>query len=82
MDVPVTGSACLLPENCMNALGRVGHLVGVACLASHFGKVRRMREIFDSGVAVRASKSAMEGSRRAFPRGWKCFALFRNSSPA
>src|SRR5215472_18809993 len=59
MDVPVTGSAWVLSENCVNAFGGVGHLRSVACFALHFGNLRRMREILDGGVAAGASKSSM-----------------------
>lgn len=76
MDVPVTGSACLLPENCVTALGRVGHLFGVACLAIHSGNLRRMREIFDSGVAGGASKSAMEARGMLFCADGNAFPSF------
>ena len=59
MDVPVTGSAGVLSENCVNAFGGVGHLRSVAGFALHLGNLRRVREILDGGVAVGASKSAM-----------------------
>jgi hypothetical protein len=59
MDVPVTGRAGVLSENCVDAFGGIDHLFRVAGGALHFGNLRRMREIFDGGVAVGAAKSSM-----------------------
>lgn len=60
MDVPVTGSAGVLTENPVDAFGGVGHLFCVAGGAAHFGNLRRMRKIFDGGVAVGAAKGSMK----------------------
>src|ERR1700756_5387085 len=76
MDVPVTGSAGVLSENGVNALGGVGHLRSVAGFALHFGHLRRMREILDGGVAVGASKSSMHVRGMLVRTDGNAFAVF------
>ena len=76
MDVPVTGAAWVLPENCVDAFGGVGRLRSVAGFALRFGNLRRMREILDGGVAVGASKSSMYARGMLVGTDGNTFALF------
>src|SRR6266705_1253431 len=76
MDVPVTGSAWVLSENCVNAFVGVGHLFSVACFALHFGNRGRMRKIFDGGVAAGASKTSMYARGMFVRTNGNTFAFF------